>query len=70
MADIDDEPLFNYNEEEMNKMAADSGLLQFQRTTYVPNEVREECQKELAEGQKRGWKCDEACIVCHPKTKV
>ena len=57
MADIDDdEPLFALTEADVANMEVDSTLLGFALTSHVSPEVRAECEKELAEAKKHGYK--------------
>jgi hypothetical protein len=54
--DIDDEPLFALTEEDIKLLKADRAKIEFALTTYVSDEVRRECEAELAEAKKRGYK--------------
>jgi hypothetical protein len=55
----DDEPLFALQDGADERMNA---LRQFACTTYVSDEVRRECEAELAAAKKTGYK-----IYKHPK---
>jgi len=57
MPDIDpDEPLFYLSEEQLKSMTYAQAQAEFNRTTFVSDEVRTQCVKELAEAKKHGYK--------------
>jgi hypothetical protein len=59
MADIeDDEPLFSkvVTEADKEELKIDEAMLRFAQTAYVSDEVRTECEAEMAAAKKRGWK--------------
>ncbi len=56
MADIEDEPLFALSAADMSLIRAENNLITFALTTHVSDEVRKECEAEMVEGKKRGWK--------------
>jgi hypothetical protein len=55
MADIEDEPLFALSEADLALMRAEKALVDFALTTYVSDEVRRECEKELADAKERHY---------------
>ena len=56
MADIDDEPLFSLSEADILRLKADKLKIEFALTMHVSEAVRAECEQELADAKKRGWK--------------
>jgi hypothetical protein len=58
MAYIEDEPLFAL--ERQNKLEAFdqrmANLIEFAKTQFISQEVRDECVAELAEAKKRGYR--------------
>ncbi len=58
MADIDDdEPLFaKLSDTDLSMLRVEKNLITFALTVHVSPETRAECEKELEEGRKRGWK--------------
>jgi hypothetical protein len=54
--DVPDEPLFALSEADQSLLRAEKNLITFALTTHVSPEVRAECEKELAEAKKRGYK--------------
>ena len=56
MADIEDEPLFALSEADLAIMAAEKMLVDFTLTTFVSEDVRVECEAELAAAKERHYK--------------
>ena len=54
--DIPDEPLFALSEEDIAKLRLEAMRIHLTITTPVSDEVRRECEREMEEGRKRGWK--------------
>ena len=53
---VPDEPLFSLSEADILRLKADKLKIEFVLTTHVSDEVRAECEQELADAKKRGWK--------------
>lgn len=54
--DIPDEPLFALSETDMSLLRAEKNLITFTLTAHVSDEVRRECEAELATAKKNGYK--------------
>lgn len=51
-----DEPFFALSEADKSLLRAENNLVTFTLTTSVSPEVRAECEKELADAKRRGYK--------------
>jgi hypothetical protein len=53
--DINDEPLFAKTNEELRQLDADALVVEFQKTTFITDTVRIECEAEMEFGCKCDW---------------
>lgn len=52
---MEDEPLFALSDADLKALHADQDMLQFERTVFVSEEVRQQCLTELELGRKTGY---------------
>ena len=53
--DCHDEPLFSLTDADLAILKADKTMIDFALTTFVPDEIRRECEAELAAAKENGY---------------
>ena len=53
--DCHDEPLFSLTDADLAILKADKTMIDFALTTFVTDEIRRECEAELAEAKKNSY---------------